>query len=88
MRISWRGSPGPYPLELHVRFWQTGLYFARLAPTTGSRTRRSCCAVALGQERVAVVLPTNTWRAYNLRDADGDGTGDTWYATERSRAST
>ena len=26
------------------------------------------------------VLPTNTWQAYNLYDADGDGWGDTWYA--------
>ena len=30
----------------------------------------------LGQHRVAVVLPTLTWQAYNLRDDDGDGTGD------------
>ena len=27
-----------------------------------------------------VVLPTNTWEAYNLRDVDGNGVGDTWYA--------
>ena len=25
-------------------------------------------------------MPTNTWQAYNLYDADGDGWGDTWYA--------
>jgi hypothetical protein len=30
---------------------------------------------------VLVVLPTNTWQAYHFRDVDGDGTGDTWYAT-------
>ena len=30
--------------------------------------------------RVAVVLPTNTWQAYNFRDSDGNGWGDTWYA--------
>ena len=30
--------------------------------------------------RVAVVLPTMTWQAYNLRDDDGDGKGDSWYA--------
>jgi hypothetical protein len=30
----------------------------------------------------AVVLPTNTWQAYNHRDMDGDGVGDTWYATD------
>ena len=29
---------------------------------------------------MAVVLPTNTWQAYNLYDSDGDGWGDTWYA--------
>jgi hypothetical protein len=28
----------------------------------------------------AVILPTNTWQAYNYRDMDGDGVGDTWYA--------
>ena len=33
----------------------------------------------LGKTRVAVVVPTNTWQAYNFRDADGDGWGDTWY---------
>jgi N,N-dimethylformamidase beta subunit-like protein len=30
--------------------------------------------------RVLVVLPTNTWQAYNFQDANGDGYGDTWYA--------
>jgi hypothetical protein len=27
-----------------------------------------------------VVLPTYTWQAYNFRDDNGDGRGDTWYA--------
>jgi hypothetical protein len=36
--------------------------------------------LAPGASRVAAVLPTNTWQAYNLYDADGDGWGDTWYA--------
>ena len=30
--------------------------------------------------RVAVILPTNTWQAYNFRDENGNGWGDTWYA--------
>ncbi len=30
--------------------------------------------------RVLVVLPTNTWQAYNFQDVDGNGYGDTWYA--------
>ena len=34
----------------------------------------------LGGHRVAVVLPTQTWQAYNFRDDDGDGKADTWYA--------
>ena len=33
-----------------------------------------------GDHRIAVVLPTNTWQAYNRRDVDGNGIGDTWYA--------
>ena len=38
-----------------------------------------------GGARVAVVLPTLTWQAYNLRDDDGDGRGDTWYASWKVR---
>ena len=30
----------------------------------------------IGRERVAVVLPTLTWQAYNFRDDDGNGTPD------------
>ena len=35
---------------------------------------------ALGAaSRVAVILPTNTWQAYNFWDSDGNGWGDSWY---------
>jgi N,N-dimethylformamidase len=64
--------------------WESGLYFARLVSRTGYafapfivRPRR------LGEHRIAVVLPTNTWQAYNFRDANRDGIGDTWYADPR-----
>jgi hypothetical protein len=30
-------------------------------------------------------MPTNTWQAYNFRDGDHDGVGDTWYASDRVR---
>jgi len=30
--------------------------------------------------RVLIVLPTNTWQAYNFQDVDGNGYGNTWYA--------
>jgi hypothetical protein len=73
-------------MSIAVGNWPTGLYFARLTAPGGKlgyapfvlRPRR------LGEHRVAVVLPTLTWQAYNFRDDDGDGTKDTWYA-DRSR---
>ena len=37
-------------------------------------------AVLGATSRVLVVLPTNTWQAYNFQDVDGNGYGDTWYA--------
>ena len=62
--------------------WTSGLYFARVTSRNGLvgyaplvvRPRR------LGVRHVAVVLPTQTWQAYNFRDDDGDGRADTWYA--------
>jgi N,N-dimethylformamidase beta subunit-like, C-terminal len=62
--------------------WQSGLYFARL---TAANHRLGYAPIVvrprrLGSEQIAVVLPTNTWQAYNLRDDDGNGVGDSWYA--------
>jgi hypothetical protein len=75
-------SRGQRVLRLRIGNWPSGLYFARLRAADGRvgfapfvvRPRR------LGEHRVAVVLPTLTWQAYNLRDEDGDGVGDSWYA--------
>lgn len=33
-----------------------------------------------GTSRIAVVVPTNTWTAYNFADPEGDGLANTWYA--------
>ena len=73
-------------LAIELGDWPSGLYFARVS------TRRGMFFAPLimrprhpGTNRVAVVLPTNTWAAYNLRDADGNGYGDTWYADPRVR---
>jgi len=41
---------------------------------------------ALGEHKVAVVLSTNTWQAYNFLDQNGDGWGDSWYVSEANRA--
>ena len=61
--------------------WPSGLYFARLEATDG-RVGFAPFVVRpreLGASRVAVVLPTLTWQAYNLRDDDGNGKPDSWY---------
>ena len=62
--------------------WPSGLYFARLTAADG-RVGFAPFVLRpshLGEHRVAVVLPTMTWQAYNLRDDNRDGKGDTWYA--------
>jgi len=80
-------SHGRRVVRVAVGNWPNGLYFARLEASDGRvgfapffvRPRR------LGEHRVAVVLPTLTWQAYNLRDDDHDGQGDSWYASWRVR---
>ena len=88
--VDWRAHPNAPALLCVVRAgdWPSGLYFVRAAASDGRvgyapfivRPKR------LGTERVAVVLATNTWAAYNLEDADGDGWGDSWYVTGRHRS--
>lgn len=75
-----RGQVVPVPLDAR---WTSGLYFAE-ARTVGDRIGYSPFVLApqrLGQHRVAVVLPTQTWQAYNFRDDDRNGAADTWYAS-------
>ena len=69
-------------VHVPVGTWPSGLYFARLQ-AADRRVGFAPFVVRprhLGEHRVAVVLPTMTWQAYNLRDDDGDGRGDSWYA--------
>ncbi len=64
------------------RGWPSGLYFAELT-APGGRIGYAPFVLApekLGGHRIAVVMPTETWQAYNFRDDDGDGSPDTWYA--------
>ncbi len=64
--------------------WQPGVYAAELSGGgIVSRAPLVVRAASAARPRVAVVLPTRTWEAYNLTDGDGDGTGDSWYATRR-----
>jgi hypothetical protein len=76
-------NPGRRSVGVRIGAWPTGLYFAKLIAGDG-RAGYAPFVVRpreLGEHRVAVVLPTLTWQAYNLRDMDGDGEGDSWYAS-------
>jgi hypothetical protein len=81
--IGWAGKrSAPRTIVVQTGDWPSGLYAARLEAEDG---RVGFAPFVLraetpGSLRAAVVLPTNTWQAYNLYDADGDGWGDTWYA--------
>ena len=73
-------------VPVRIGDWPSGLYIADAAAAgaVGSAPfivgpRRA------GENSVAVVLPTNTWAAYNFRDGDDNGYGDTWYADPRVR---
>ena len=73
-------------LAIRLGDWPSGLYFARLE--SGGRVGFAPFVVQprrLGVNRVALVMPTRTWQAYNFRDDDGDGTKDTWYAMRGSQ---
>jgi len=61
-------------VTLSLGRWRSGLYYARVMTAAGSwyapfvlRPQR------LGSHRVLIVLPTNTWQAYNYED------DDSWY---------
>jgi len=80
--VDWSShADAPATMRLRVGDWPSGLYFAELDASDG-RTGYAPFVVrpaSLGAaSRVAVVLPTNTWQAYNFYDANGDGWGDTW----------
>jgi N,N-dimethylformamidase beta subunit-like protein len=92
VRLDWRGHRGaPHTVSVAVPragSWPSGLYFLRVTAADGRvgyaplilRPRR------LGEHRIAVVLPTNTWQAFNYADANGDGWGDSWDVSPAIRA--
>ncbi len=84
---SWRGKRnGASGIYVPIGPWASGLYFAKL---TGSDGKIGYAPFVVrpptlgARSRVAVVMPTNTWQAYNFRDRNGNGWGDTWYARGR-----
>ncbi len=81
--IPWVARHRRATLNFAVGPWASGVYFVKLTASDG-RIGYAPFVVrptTLGERsRVAVVMPTNTWQAYNFRDRDGNGWGDTWYA--------
>jgi hypothetical protein len=62
-------------ISISIGDWSSGFYYARVT-TPGRGTWYAPFVLRpkrLGTQRVAVVLPTNTWQAYNFED------GDSWY---------
>jgi hypothetical protein len=82
----WRSSQ--HTIDFHIPDLPSGLYYVQLGGPDG-RIGYAPCGVrptTLGlTSRVLVVLPTNTWQAYNFQDVDGNGYGDTWYAGPPNR---
>jgi hypothetical protein len=89
VRLDWRlHRSTPHPVQIgRLGGFPSGLYFLRVTADDGRigyaplilRPRR------LGEHKVAVVLATNTWQAYNFYDANGDGWGDTWNLSGATR---
>jgi hypothetical protein len=89
VRVDWRAHRNAAGELRVVRAgnWPSGLYFLRLSASDGRVgyapfivTRRAPTS------RVAVVLSTNTWQAYNFWDENGDGWGDSWYVSGATRS--
>jgi hypothetical protein len=78
---NWRSEP--HTIDFQVPNLPSGLYDVQFNGPDG-RVGYAPFVVrpqVLGATgRVLVVLPTNTWQAYNFEDVDGNGYGDTWYA--------
>ena len=74
-----RGRPTAVPVTLPPV--ESGLYAARLEGPSGHLGFAPLVVRPQApSRRVAIVLPTTTWQAYNYYDHNGDGFGDTWYS--------
>jgi N,N-dimethylformamidase len=74
-----RGRPTAVRIPLDVD--SSGLYAARLdGPSGHVGFAPLVVRPPTPTQRVAIVLPTTTWAAYNFYDRNGDGFGDTWYS--------
>jgi hypothetical protein len=86
--VNWsahRNTPGT--IVVHIGDWPNGIYFAEL---TASDDRIGYAPFVVrphvyGGHRIAYIVHTNTWEAYNHQDVNADGWGDTWYAANEIR---
>lgn len=82
-KVGWLARrDAPEKIRFRIGAWPTGVYYVQLTAPDG-RIGYAPFVVRppfFGQNRVAIVIPTNTWQAYNFYDENGDGWGDTWYA--------
>jgi len=88
VRIRFRRT-GVNLVRVRLGQWSSGLYFARLTAVTGRSAVFASFVVrpdVWGRNRVAVVLPTYSWQAYNFFDANGDRRGDSWYVDQHRRS--
>lgn len=72
---------GKRTVHLQLGPWPSGVYYARLTAPHG-RVGYATFVLSprhYGEHAVAIVLPTQTWQAYNYRDDDGNGVPNTWY---------
>jgi hypothetical protein len=90
VRLDWRRrASAPQVVQIsHAGVAESGLYFLRATASDGRVAYAPLILRprTLGEHRVAVVLSTNTWQAYNFLDANGDGWGDSWYVGGATRA--
>jgi hypothetical protein len=82
----WRNTPHAIPFR--IPNVPSGLYYVQFGGPDGRIgyapfVVRPSVLGATG--RILVILPTNTWQAYNFQDVDGNGYGDTWYAGPPNR---
>jgi hypothetical protein len=68
-------------LDIALGSWPSGIYYAEVK-AAGDRQGYAPFVLSprrWGEHKVAIVIPTQTWQAYNYRDDDGDGRPNTWY---------
>jgi hypothetical protein len=78
--VDWRANADrPGTITIPIGSWPSGVYFARLVSGALEGFAPFVLRSPAPSQKVAVVIPTNTWAAYNFTDENGDGLGDSWY---------